>query len=363
LRDNGAGQVIITGRSANTNHQKDRVIYKQLDVACEEEVKAFGKWLKESPLPLKGIVHAAGTNSRCLLKDMTIDDMLQVGAPKINGIRYLSRHLPHDQLDFLVTYSSIAAIWGAAMLAHYAAANAYMDAFVLGLKAKGIPAATINWGPWKNSNMVLKDSTTTSLLEQSGVLTINADTVGRSYASLLSMRQDQQIYVQLNQSLFLQMMEIRGAQSLWETLHGMKQPQPVTASNTISLPNLMLITDDAERAGVIYRELVLLVKEVLAIPEEEEIDPNRSFSDMGMDSILLLKFVERINKRLGTVINSNTIFNYPAPGLLTTHLNELSAQPVTVIKPVKEKRRHSYTEDMSDVELLKMINKEIQKYL
>lgn len=361
LRDNGAGQVIITGRSANTNHKNDRILYKQLDAACEEDVKAFGKWLKDNSLPLKGIVHAAGTNSRCLLKDMTIDDMLQVGAPKINGIRYLSRHLPHDQLDFLVTYSSIAAIWGAAMLAHYAAANAYMDAFVLGLKAKGIPAATINWGPWKNSNMVLKDSTTTSLLEESGVLTIHADTAGRSYASLLAMRQDQQIYVQLNQSLFLQMMEIRGAQSRWEALRGTQQ-QKVTANNTATLPNLMLITDDAERAGVIYRELVLLLKEILVIPEEEEIDPTRSFSDMGMDSILLLKFVERVNKRLGTAISSNTIFNYPATGLLTTHLNELSAQPVTVIKPVKEKRRYSYTEDMSDAELLKMINKEIQKY-
>ncbi|OMP79234.1 type I polyketide synthase [[Flexibacter] sp. ATCC 35208] len=363
LRDNGAGQVIITGRSANANHKNDRIIYKQLDVACEEDVKAFGKWLKSTSLPLKGIVHAAGTNSRCLLKDMTIDDMLQVGAPKINGIRYLSRHLPSDQLDFLVTYSSIAAIWGSAMLAHYAAANAYMDAFVLHLKTKGIPAATINWGPWKNSNMVLKDSNTTSLLEESGVLTVHADTVGKSYASLLGISQDQRIYVQLNQSRFLQMMEIRGAQSYWETLRGMQQQKPVTANNTATLPNLMLITDDAERASLIHHELVLLVKEVLVIPEEEEIDPARSFSDMGMDSILLLKFVERINKRLGTTITSNTIFNYPATGLLTTHINELSTpQPVTVIKTVKENLRYSYTEDMSDAELLKMINKEIQKY-
>lgn len=363
LVDNGAYRVIISGRSADTNYKNNRIIYKQLDVSSEEEVKTFGKWLISSGLSLKGIVHAAGTNNRCLLKDMTTDDILNVAAPKIKGIRYLSKYLVLDQLDFLLTYSSVAAVWGSAMLSHYAAANAYMDTFVFRLRARGIPAATINWGPWKDSNMVMKDNNTIHLLEETGVLTVDADTVGRNYASLLSMSRDQLIYVRLNKSRFIQLMEMRGAQSCWEDLRGSKQEQQVTETGTACL-NLVEITDATEREHLINSELMLLIQDVLGIPEGEEIDPARSFSDMGMDSILLLKFVERINKRLGTKVNSNMIFNYPTIHLLSAHINELSAPPLPVIlkMPVKENRLYSYTEEMSDAELLKLVNNEIQKY-
>jgi len=350
----GAGTVIVAGRSAHKSPDNGRIIYRQLDISKEEEVLDLGSWLRKNRKILKGIVHAAGTNSRRLLKEMSVKDIMDVAGPKIQGLQHISNHLPLGQLAFLVSYSSIAAVWGSGMLSHYAAANAWMDAFTLKLRKQGIPAKTINWGPWEGSNMMLETKDSISLLQESGIPAFNAGVIRRNYTALLSPASAQLVYVRLNSQRFISMMELRGPLAFWENLRPAEKDTLSEANKDIDLSR---IEDDMKRVHFIEQELGRMVKQILGMAAEEDIDATRSFSDMGMDSILLVKYVQCINDHLGTAVTTNMIFNYPTVSVLSGYMNSLFRKK-DITPVVKENR----LDNMSDEDVLKMVSEEMQKY-
>src|SRR5207245_9614922 len=52
------------------------------------------------------------------------------------------------ELDYFVLFSSTTALLGVKDLAHYAAANTFLDALAHCRRSAGRPAVSINWGVW-----------------------------------------------------------------------------------------------------------------------------------------------------------------------------------------------------------------------
>ncbi|WNZ66021.1 SDR family NAD(P)-dependent oxidoreductase [Myxococcus sp. MxC21-1] len=98
--------------------------------------------------PLRGIVHAAGVIADGVLAQLDAERLRTVLAPKVQGAWNLHAQTLGRPLDFFVMFSSAASMLGSPGQGNYAAANAFMDVLAHHRRAAGLPALSVNWGPW-----------------------------------------------------------------------------------------------------------------------------------------------------------------------------------------------------------------------
>jgi hypothetical protein len=76
--------------------------------------------------------------------------------PKIEGTLNLHAASKDLKLDFFAFFSSVAAMVGSAGQANYCAGNAFMDSFAIHRRANGLPASSVQWGPWGEVGMAVQ---------------------------------------------------------------------------------------------------------------------------------------------------------------------------------------------------------------
>src|SRR5581483_5107839 len=114
--------------------------------------------LRHDKPPLRGIIHAAGVATTISLDNLDVATLKVTLQPKVLGTWVLHQLSIGLDLDCFVTFSSIASVLGSRALAHYAAANHFLDALAHHRRSIGLPALTINWGPWAEGGMASLDS-------------------------------------------------------------------------------------------------------------------------------------------------------------------------------------------------------------
>ncbi|WP_396623724.1 SDR family NAD(P)-dependent oxidoreductase, partial [Luteitalea sp.] len=160
LADRGARHLVLAGRqvreSAAVEALRRRGVSVELaavDVGEAAQVEALLARTCSGPVPLKGIVHAAGVDTQCALGELTPDDLTAALSSKMVGAWLLHDRTREIDLDWFVTFSSLASVLGATGRAPYAAANAFLDALAHERVRLGLPALSINWGPWAGAGM------------------------------------------------------------------------------------------------------------------------------------------------------------------------------------------------------------------
>jgi myxalamid-type polyketide synthase MxaE and MxaD len=154
----GARYLVLTGRrdagknaQAAITHMRQQgatVVAYKVDVSAYAEMKTLFETLEREMPPLAGVVHAAGVLDDASLLNLNAGRMKTVMAPKVSGTWNLHRLTARNPLDFFVLYSSAVSVLGSPGQGNYAAASAYLDAMAQYRRSLGLPAISINWGPW-----------------------------------------------------------------------------------------------------------------------------------------------------------------------------------------------------------------------
>ena len=162
LVDHGARAIALVGRSEPTERAREtiariqakgaRVQVLRADVANYSEAEAVIT-AANAEAPLRGVVHAAGVLDDGVLIQQTWERFWRVMAPKVAGSWNLHLLTFSQPLDFFICFSSAAAVLGAAGQGNYVAANAFMDGLARLRRAQGLPALSIDWGPWAEIGM------------------------------------------------------------------------------------------------------------------------------------------------------------------------------------------------------------------
>ncbi|MEV4339053.1 SDR family NAD(P)-dependent oxidoreductase [Streptomyces sp. NPDC049590] len=140
---NAAARAVIDELTARGTH----VEVVQGDVtdpgACRAAVAAAGRHV-----PLRTVLHLAGTNDDHAFERQTPASFETVFAAKARGAMELARAVRDHRLDAFVLFSSASAVLGSAGQTNYAAANGFLAGLAESLRARGVPATTVDWGPW-----------------------------------------------------------------------------------------------------------------------------------------------------------------------------------------------------------------------
>ena len=163
LAKQGAGHVALLSRRPPTDsvinridsirEQGTKVATLQGDVSQFESVVEAIANIPPSYPPLRGVIHAAGILEDGVLFDMDLDRLDRVLAPKLAGAWNLHRATLDQPIDLFVCFSSMAAVLGSPGQGNYAAGNAFLDGLASYRRSQGLPATSINWGPWAQSGM------------------------------------------------------------------------------------------------------------------------------------------------------------------------------------------------------------------
>lgn len=164
LAESGAGRVVLVGRSADPadwaaddprqarlealGALPTEIMLRSVDIADPDAVRELMAEIDTDDMPLRGIFHAAAVFDETPLVDLTKERYNQLMRPKALGARNLIEAMRGRDPDFIVLFSSTAALLGVAGLGSYAAANLYLDALAARARLEGVPVLSVNWGLW-----------------------------------------------------------------------------------------------------------------------------------------------------------------------------------------------------------------------
>jgi myxalamid-type polyketide synthase MxaB len=301
----GAGRVLLCGRgkpgpSASRAIEEitragTQVEVVQADIASLEKVRTLIGVADRQDLPLRGIVHAAGVLRDRLLQEIRWEDMQEVLSPKVDGawnLHLASRACP---LDFFLCFSSTASTLGAIGQANYAAANAFLDALAHQRRAQGLPALSINWGPWAEAGMAARLGEEAARRRAAhGIGDIAPEAGLRMMERLLS---DEAVTQAMVSPIDWRKFLAGGARPFFETVGERRRPQ--VESDVLS--RLKQSPPD-KRQLVLTSYVATQVARAVGLASADLISPDQRFMDLGIDSLIAIELRNRLQSNLGVDI-------------------------------------------------------------
>ena len=291
LRERGAEVVYIAGDIATAAGAGDVLAQAR---AC------FGR--------IDGIIHAAGVLRDSFLRNKSAEEMDAVFAPKIFGTFELDRQSAADDLDFFVTFSSLAAIGGNTGQCDYAFANHYMDSFAAAREAQRAlgrrsgRSLSLNWSLWADGGMKLDEQTELFFRKSLGIKPLATEVGLQAFARALMLERPQVAVLEAVQA------KIEQAWGL--TRKEVPAPAPAVQAAASAVQGAGA-PGAADLPARVVQELSQTVMDLLKIGAAD-LSQDAILLDLGFDSIGLTSFANAINARYGIDINPVMFFEYPS---------------------------------------------------
>jgi hypothetical protein len=294
---------------------------------------------------------------------------------KVSGTWNLHTFTQHLPLDHFVLFSSIAANLGSLGQANYAAANAFMDGLANWRRAQGLPALSINWGPWEYLGMTaVLSATDVERLRRQGMHGLTSQQGMSALAQLMSHDTAQATVLHMDWKAFGVAQKDQSVAPFFDQVVSRELVKPVkqvekSADGVLiaqlrELPVIQrrrsLLNHIREQAGIVMG----LASSVLS-------DVRQPFNSMGLDSLMAVELRNALVRNTGEALPATLIFDYPTLDLLTDHimndvlkLGEVSPatpEPVQATQPTETDEVASLTDDEAEALLLEELMKPKKK--
>ncbi|MFH6942770.1 SDR family NAD(P)-dependent oxidoreductase [Flavobacterium sp. FlaQc-50] len=286
-------KIMACGRSVlNSNNQEyvksfKNLTYYRCDITDKLATQQLIDEVQNQYGKLNAIIHAAGSINDNFIQQKNSGEALEVLEVKTKGIRNLHETTQHISLDFMMVFSSLAAVLGNSGQADYAAANEYLRDFakfrnkeVAQQRAFG-KTISIAWPLWDSSGMQINDESRKSLEKK---------------LNIVPLPQEEGIY-------WLEKLLGSTAESV--VLHYGKAPLPEiflsdlkeVPESSVAIKNENVTEELTEESlkEVTYEYLVGILAEELRFPVSK-FKITDTFEKYGLDSIMMTSLTSRLEE-------------------------------------------------------------------
>jgi len=374
LVDLGARHLVLMGRSRPSTEVEEAIAHLRQagatvqiltgDVADADTLATLLQpylhfsWGSETP-PLCGIFHAAGVLDDGSLLQQTPERFAQVMAPKVQGAWNLHQLTVAHPLDCFVLFSSAAALIGSAGQSSYAAANAFLDALAHIRKGMGLPALSVNWGPWEGSGMAANAGVRKGLGDR-GIQFLQPETALTVLEHLLNSSTPQVGVLPVDWRKWSRM---EGTPPLLREILTVDSnvAEEERSLSPSTLLNRLEQVDVGDRPSLIADYVLSQVATVLGVAANT-LDPTLGFKDLGLDSLTSVELRNRLQTELGCPLPITLLFDHPTAIALTAYLTSLlvpDAAPAEISPPTlqEENDLNDLSEDEAEALLLEELNR------
>jgi microcystin synthetase protein McyG len=341
-----------------------RVTVVAADVADFVQMSALMSDIQRSGYPLRGVIHAAGVASEMPLVSLDAAEFDAVLRPKVRGGWVLHEVTRNLQLDFFVCFSSAAAVWGSRGLAHYAAANHFLDALAHHRRGLGLPGLSINWGWWESRGIITAEME--RFFAQSGLRVMSPQRALDVLGGLLESTAAQHTVANVDWGAFKTLYGARGHRFLLDDLApAATSVKAVAADRTGDLRRRLEAASPGTRREVAVTSIRAEVAKILGMPDPTAIEPRQGFFKMGMDSILTVQLRNQLEAALGRSLPSTVAFEYPTVEALSEFVLQLVApsegSATSHAAPRPETAGDALREDLSEEELAALLAERLRR--
>jgi len=287
--------------------------------------------LDEQGIPVRGVLHAAGVNwfSKVMELDSSkLADTLQI---KTDASWQLHELTKNRDLDCFLLFSSVSALWGSVDLSHYTAANYYMDMLSVYRGGMGLPATCIDWGPWAEAGMSAGEQET-HVLQQLGFRLLAPSRALTCMETAIAKKEPLLLIADIDWDKFRLFTDYSLQPSLFSQVVKSNTANSPAASNLHHILSSAPIAARAQIEEVVRTELRM----VMLIESMDTIDARQRFNFLGMDSLMAISFVARLEQYFHCKLPATMAYNYPTIAAVSDFIFSLVYKEQNITAPEPE---------------------------
>ncbi|MEU6161411.1 SDR family NAD(P)-dependent oxidoreductase [Streptomyces sp. NPDC047130] len=262
--------------------------------------------------PLRGVLHAAAVVEDATLANLTPALVEKAWRPKATGAWLLHHALEGTPLDWWVTFSSAASLLGNPGQGAYAAANAWLDEFTSWRRSQGLPATSVNWGPWAEvgRGAGMAERGYAMITPEEGIVALER---------LLTHDLDRTAYTPLDMARWLESYPETAHTAFFAELASSTAGVDTDDSRS-ALIEALRETDCAQRRHDILQPKVVDHLAAVLRLGTDRIDADTSLVSLGLDSLMAIVLRNRLQRELGLDIPTTVMWTHPTASALTRYL-------------------------------------------
>ncbi len=278
--------------------------------------------------PLRGVVHAAGALQDGVVGSLSAEGLDAVLAPKADAAWHLHELTERMDLSMFVLFSSAAGALGSPGQANYAAANAFLDALAAQRRAQGLPGSSLAWGLWQQASALTGDLREADIerMARAGVRALTSEEGLRLFDRALEGGEPLVLPLALDlRALRSQARTGTLPPMFGDLVRSTARGPGERGGSSSSFARRLAGAGESEREALVLELVGEQVATVLGHANPEALDTQRTFKELGFDSLTAVELRNRLNAASGLRLPATLVFDYPTvAGVASQLLRELS---------------------------------------